>query len=77
MTEAPLTTLDKTRIKHIMKTDEWDSVLRFFAYKLEKWLDEEITGENEFQTLKNLHKNQGKVEGLKEFMDQMERQALE
>lgn len=77
MAEAPITPIDKTRIKHLMKSDEWESVIRFFAYKIGKWKDEEIIGATEFETLKNLHRSQGKVEGLSEFMEQLERQAFE
>jgi hypothetical protein len=76
MTES-IKPADWTRIKHLLKSDEWDSVLKFFSYKISQWNDEEISGENEFQTLKNLHQKKGKVEGLKEFMNQMEQQALE
>lgn len=35
----------------------------------------EVTGENEFQTLRTLHTSQGKVEGVKEFLDQVEKAA--
>lgn len=79
MTEKPekLSNADKARIKQVMKTDEWESVIRFFALKLTQWQSEKITGISEFDTLKNLHTMQGKVDGLEEFMNQLEQQAYE
>ena len=68
---------DKQRIKWLMKTEQWDSILRFFAYKIGQWNDEKTTGTNEFETLRMLHTKQGKVEGLEEFMNQLEHEALE
>lgn len=76
MAEA-IKSADKARIKHLMKSDEWDSVTRFFKSKIDGWNEATITGQNEFETLKTLHTQQGKVEGLTEFMEQMERQAFE
>jgi hypothetical protein len=72
-----ITSADKIKIKEVMKTDGWDSVVKFFAYKISQWNDEKITGSNEFDTLKNLHTQQGKVGGMEEFMEQLERQAFE
>ncbi len=72
-----LSSADKARIKQLMKTDEWESVVRFFAIKITQWKDEKITGGSEFETLKSLHTNQGKVDGLEEFMNQLEQQAFE
>lgn len=72
-----LSSADKTRIKQLMKTDEWDSVVKFFAIKIDAWRTEKIVGTNEFETLKNLHSREGKVDGLEEFMNQLEQQAFE
>lgn len=69
--------VDKQRLKWLMKTEQWDVVLHFFAYKIGQWNEEKIVGGNAFEELKNLHTQQGKVEGLAEFMDQMEREAME
>lgn len=72
-----LSSADKSRIKQLMKSDEWNSVLHFYAIKMTQWKDEKITGTNEFETLKALHTMQGKVDGLEEFMNQLEQQAFE
>lgn len=73
----PIKQADKVRIKQLMKTEEWDSVVRFFSYKIDKWREETVAGTNAFETLRNLHQREGKVDGLTEFMDQLERQAFE
>ena len=39
--------------------------------------DEEIVGNNEFESLRMLHTNQGKVKGLEEFFDKLERGAFD
>lgn len=75
--EDKINTADKARIKQIMKTDDWESIIKFFGIKIESWRAEKVTGTSEFEELRMLHTNQGKVDGLTEFMDQLERQAFE
>lgn len=76
MTEK-ITNADKARIKQLMKTEEWNSIIKFYALKLEQWNSTKVTGIGAFDTLKNLHTQQGKVEGLEEFMNQLEAEAYE
>lgn len=53
----------------------YDLVLAMSAKYVEKIQAEEITGSDAFQQLRMLHINQGKMEAMKEFFDQLEAEA--
>lgn len=72
-----LTKAQQGQIRSLMKENGWEAVTRFVALKLDQWRAEAVTGQNAFEELRTLHKRDGKVEGLLEFMDQLERQAFE
>lgn len=67
----------QAQIRSLMKDDRWDAIVRFFGLKIEQWKGEKVNGDSAFQELRALHTRDGKVEGLTEFFDQMERQAFE
>jgi hypothetical protein len=74
---ANLNKAQQGQIKSIMGDARWDSVIRFMALKLDQWRSEAINGSSAFEELRSLHKRDGKVEGVVELFDQMERQAFE
>lgn len=53
----------------------FDIVLKMSADYVLGIQAEEITGNDAFQQLRMLHMNQGKVEAIKEFFDQLEAEA--
>ena len=69
--------LEKAKLKEWMRETEgsYDVMIALLsAYKTALQM-EEVTGENEFQTLRELHIKQGKVAGVKEFFEQIEREV--
>ena len=64
-------------IKRLMQDDAWTVVEIALENRLRRLRDQEVTGNNEFETLRALHKQQGKVEGLAEFFEDLEKQVFD
>ena len=71
--------LKKSKIKAWVQENNgsYDAVIELLAEYLRKTDAEEITGQNAFESLRQLHTNQGKVAGLKEFFDSLEKLNFE
>ncbi len=72
--------LDKGQLallKRIQQEDGWDVIMRALQQHIDDLRAQEITGNNEFETLRALHKNQGKVDGLLEFFEKVEKQSFD
>lgn len=67
----------QAQVRSLMKEDRWDAVMRFVALKIDQWRTQKISGNSEFETLRDLFTRDGKVEGVLEVFDQLERQAFE
>ena len=67
----------QARIKDLLRHDGWDALTLFLLERISKIQGEEVTGNNDFETLRALHKNQGKVEGLKDFFNDVERMSFD
>jgi hypothetical protein len=68
--------VDRAKVKQWIRETEgsYDVVMRHVeAYIDGKDEASKITGQNEFETLRILHINQGKVEGVREFFEQLEK----
>ncbi len=69
--------LDKGQInllkRLIRENDGWEVLELAMAQYIDAIQSERVNGTNEFETLRMLHINQGKVDGLKEFFEQVER----
>lgn len=65
------------QLKRLVQEDGWDILTGVvLAGYLEK-INVPITGNNEFETLRDLHTQQGKEEGLKDFFDYVEKMGFE
>lgn len=72
--------IDKVQVsalKRLMTTPGWDVLEQILATRVSKLKGQEVNGSNEFETLRMLHKNQGKVEGLVEFFNDLETQSFD
>lgn len=74
---AKIDKVQSSALKRLMESDAWKVVEQALANRVEKLRGEEVSGTNEFETLRMLHKNQGKVEGLVEFFNDLERQVFD
>jgi hypothetical protein len=62
----------KKQIDKILRTPEFDGIVKAYADVIEKWREENVIGNNEFETLKLLFIREGKIAGLKEFINYLE-----
>ena len=69
--------LDKAKVKAWIRDSDgsYDIISRLMAEYAVIINNTEITGENAFQTLKQLHTQKGKVDGVTEFFNEIERLA--
>lgn len=72
-----LTSIEQKRLKSLLKGEVWDLVMKFAGLKIKQWQADAVSGENAFQELRALHKRDGKVDGLNEFLEQLEKQQFE
>lgn len=70
----PLPKAELVQLKGLIKTEVWDVLLKVLAQYIDDIEQQPVDGMNEFMTLKNLHTKQGKIEGIKEFFERIERQ---
>ena len=74
---AALTKMDKAQIKGLMREQGWAALMKFVGLKLDSWRESAITGTNAFEELRMLHTRDGKVTGVLEFFEDLEKNALE
>ena len=69
-----LNSAQNQQIKALIKNDGWDVMMFLLADQIDTLNRETIEGQDAFNTLKNLHLREGKVAGLTEFFERIERQ---
>ena len=66
---------DKANIKQFLQDERFNSVISLSKELMDKWGGESCKDETEFQTIWNLAKKEGKIEGLKAFFDNLDEEA--
>lgn len=64
--------ITKKQLKMLVRNDYWGSVTLFMEHLFEIWQKTPIKSEDEFNTLWNVAKREGKIEGVKEFINSLE-----
>jgi hypothetical protein len=64
-------------LRRIQQEDVWGLISRLLNERIGQIKDEEVVGNTDFETLRMLHKNQGKVEGLAQFFEDLEKGAFQ
>lgn len=72
-----ITKTEGSQIRAVMKEVGWDVIMRLLGDEITVIDGEDIGGNNEFETLRLLHRNEGRVQGLKEFFDKLEHGAID
>ncbi len=72
-----LTKQEKGMIKGLMREQAWQALMKFVALKTEQWKGQPVGGKDAFETLRSLHTRDGKVEGINELFDEMEKTVSE
>lgn len=72
--------LDKAQVgalKRLMQNDAWDVLTQAYENRVKRLQSEPTVGQNAFEELRMLHKQQGKIEGLVEFFSDIEKMAFD
>ena len=64
--------ITKRKLDKILRSDEFDALVKLYGETIDKWNEQNVIGKNEFETLKLLFTREGKKEGLKEFFETIE-----
>ena len=64
--------ITERQLHMLVKSDNWDSIHNFVEVIIKKWNNVPIKAEDEFNTLYNLAHRDGKIEGLREFINSLE-----
>ena len=67
-----LNKLEKSQIKELMRSPGWDALMIFAGKIIDKWTKEEVKADTEFETLWRMATQKGKIEGLKEYFDNLD-----
>lgn len=67
----------KAKLKRLVEHADWEVIYAFQALIVDSWNKKELKGSNEFETVCNVMERDSKIFGLKEFLDSIERVALE
>lgn len=51
----------------------WEALLKLVAMTINDLNSRQVSGQNEFETLRSLHMREGQVKGLTEFFDGIEK----
>lgn len=68
-----ITKAERTLIRKLMRDDGWTALLSFVAMKVDSWKDAGISGRTAFEELRMLHTRDGKIQGVKELFDEIDR----
>lgn len=64
--------ITKRQLEKLQRSDEFDALVKLYGEVIEKWQNENVIGQNEFETLKLLFLREGKITGLREFIEILE-----
>lgn len=62
----------RKQIEKILRSDEFESLIMVYKETIDKWNEENVVGNSEYETIKLLFLREGKKQGLKEFFDFLE-----
>lgn len=63
------------QIKTLLNDPKFDAIVIFYKEYCDKVKDENAIGNNTFETLRNTFTKEGKLQGLKDFFDNLEKNA--
>jgi hypothetical protein len=62
----------KKSLEKLVRSNEYESIIKLYSQVIDKWNSESTIGDNEFETLKKTFIKEGKVQGLKDFFEIIE-----
>lgn len=70
-------TITKAKLKRLVQNGDWEVIYAFKAFMIELWNKQEVKREDQFNTVWEIAKKDGKIEGLNEFITAVEKLALD
>lgn len=67
----------RAKLKRLLQSSDWEVIYTFQAIMEDKWNANPLKGKTEFETVCNVVERDGKINGLKEFFDNIEKIALD
>jgi len=64
--------LTKRKLDKILRSDEFEALIKLYGETIDKWQEQNVIGKDEFETLKLLFTREGKIQGLREFFEIIE-----
>ena len=69
--------IEKKQLEQLQKEEGWIALAKLYQETIEKWQNQNVISETSDLTLKLLYMREGKVEGLREFFDNLDKQLYE
>jgi len=69
-----LTKTEKEQIKYLVRSPQWQAVERAAELYIEKIRNSSKIKNTQWETIKSLLKDEGKVEGIKDFLNELSKQ---
>lgn len=67
----------RAKLKRLVESSDWEVIYSFQALMEDKWNRNRLKGESEYETVCNVVERDGKINGLKEFLEGIEQTALD
>ncbi len=67
-----ITKEERGSLLRLLKSDDWDIILRLLNEQEMEWNSQPTGGNTEFEVIRAVYKKEGKVEGVKEFFEILE-----
>jgi len=64
--------LNRKQLIKILHSNEFEALIGLYSETIDKWNEQSVVGNNEFETLKLLFMKEGKKAGLREFFNILE-----
>jgi hypothetical protein len=62
----------RKQLNRILHSDDFEAVIKLSAEIMDKWHNDNVIGKDQFETLKLLFIREGKLQGLREFLNALE-----
>ena len=64
--------ITQKQLQKLQRSDEFDALVKLYGEIIDKWQSQNVIGQDEFETLKLLFIQVGKIAGLREFFEVLE-----
>lgn len=68
---------EKATIKSLMRERGWETLMKYLGQQVDKYKDEQVKADTEFETIWRLAQRESKVEAIIKFFDNLERDVIQ